>query len=539
MQYYSPPVECDIPKSRVEVSSFISNATMLIQLLMLTVLALAATYMYLKDRSMGGIIDIEMPERVRSLAKYETWFRENNGWMHPNVALSQVADEGIGLVLKGSEALEAGTKIVEVPKKLHINRNNTLEIFIALGDDLNLYGKKLIAKRLLGEDDPLTPLDVLTLRLLYESCHGENSTFAPYLSYLPRTTVPLLFTMSEQELTYIQDEGLETSAMQLAKRIKNLWLDTHPVMRLFHPEVNNREPPCLTLEEYRRFYSIAASRSVMVEDELSLVPMADALNHKVLPVQSGPPPSLHSIGESGSLIVHTDRTTSSTETSKAPEIYEEYDRHDNSQHIAGYGFVSVDNPYHCVVLKEMWKYVPHRALRQSLYEARDALDWNQGTACVRKDRTYTSDRMVDILVAIYELLLNPNEEKVENCVQSIRDATTSMEAMSLDQRLGLVAEKCGVDTTANAVRTLPNQWTSPAARAVIEETSKKATTVSSLQNDIRLLQDIQNHRSFLPDVNPKRVALALEFRIEEQKVLMALGMGDMQQPRKEAYHSEL
>ncbi|GAX10327.1 hypothetical protein FisN_3Lh534 [Fistulifera solaris] len=219
---------------------------------------------------------------------------------------------------------------------------------------------------------------------------------------------------------------------------------------------------------------------------LRIVPMAEQINHAPSNQTNSIFSAFHVHNESdGSISVFLDRLVEEGE-----QIYEEYDRLDNSWHLLQFGFVAEENPYHCVVLH----LIPAD------------VHWD-GTACVRQDNTYIPDQHVDLLIARYTD--NPQ------CLERIR---------SLDARG--IQESCS--TTAIA-RT--DQTTVPALDEMLIRNAARRDSRSdpSLMESLKQqLEHIEKGWSVVEaDVNPKRLALAIRFRLEDAKLVLKLAKRDI------------
>ena len=181
----------------------------------------------------------------------------------------------------------------------------------------------------------------------------------------------------------------------------------------------------------------------------------------------------------GSISVHVDRWVAAGE-----QIVEEYDRLDNSLHLLQFGFVSENNPHHCVVLQ----LVPPEA------------DWD-GTACVLRDYTYIPDTHVDLLIAKY----------TDNalCLENLR----SFDNEAIRQ------------TCSNAVASPSDQAASALDRELIRNAARR-----DHRSDVSILRELEEELDRLEDsstvseadVNLDKMALAIRFRLEDAKLVLKL-----------------
>jgi len=362
--------------------------------------------------------------------EYDGWLREH-AWMHPDVILMSNLPEGNGLFTK--TPLKHNTTILRVPISLQLTVESSKELLGSLGSLENL-----------------SDVEILSLRLLWEDCAVENSLYRPYLNTLPSETPPLLFTFSNQELDLVDDVTLKQFGQQMRSRVHDIW-------NRFEERLMALNSTCMSLTSLERLFAVASSHSMHIDGTTRIVPMADAINHKVNPPNYHVFSDYHILDEDDTIYVQTDRVIGSNE-----QIYEEYDRMDNSLHLAFFGFVSVDNPYHCVMLS-LFPHVDDAHLVQLA-----TTKWN-GFACVRKDRSYMNDEMIDRFLGSFN---NPSKREVR-----------------------WSSNACLVD------KVLPVSLTAPAAKMSLKT------------------------RTPIPPSEPgmtRRQTLALDFRIEEIKVLKHL-----------------
>jgi hypothetical protein len=211
--------------------------------------------------------------------------------------------------------------------------------------------------------------EAIALALQIESCLGEHSFFEPYLSVLPKDTLPLLFTFDDAELELLQDEALAAQARETSARLRSVWSQTvEPIagvlakraMEEHEMSINDATAAtasCLTQATFDRFYAISSSRSMILEGTKHLVPMADMINHHPRITDGSKKDetfeSFHNVevgvDGSNSIAVHADRRTPGGGES---QVFEEYGKLDNSLYLVAFGFVPIDNPYHCVYCRQ-------------------------------------------------------------------------------------------------------------------------------------------------------------------------------------------
>ena len=461
------------------------------------------------------VLDDAEDRRIRS--KYEAWIR-GNAWMHPNLTLTRFP-EGNGIRVTGENPMEQGTIILEVPSEMQITRQNSLDALRKRIPSTATPSEKQMVNRLIASS--LQDEEIMTMRLVLENCLGDASNFVHYIAALPKHEMPLLMTFNEKELAYLRDANLASMAREATSRLNKVWETIKPTMDLVLHGIDTSS--CLTMEQFRRFHTITESHGMLLYGSARIVPMADAINHNSLPTFSYEGEVAYSSNfvdfhtsdpTTGKVIVKTDRTTLPSH-----QLYEEYDRLDNSLHLVYFGFVMQDNPFHCVVLSIL-PLLPDRGMREGISKA---LRWD-GTACVRRDRTYLDDAIVDLYVAAYHLK-NPSAR--ESCLATLADPSLTGE-----QRRKFAHKNCGVDRLLND--NASSNTKHPNAKrllrfpqAVVQEAAQAALTASptSLAEDVAFRSRVQEEPKQVlrdVDVDPVKVELALSFRVEDKKLLTAL-----------------
>lgn len=189
-------------------------------------------------------------------------------------------------------------------------------------------------------------------------------TFFHYISVMQSKEIPLLFSFNEKELALLQDDDfLAPYARAEARELHEVWgIVAEPMKVLLTNNVGWNHSRCLSLPLYKKFYTLAVSRAMFLDDAFYLVPMADCINHRHHPdvfstsrergcnhskeTQTSIFPRYHHRDlKTGSISVRADR-----DVQAGNQLYEEYDRMDNTGHLVHFGFVLRDNPFHCVVL---------------------------------------------------------------------------------------------------------------------------------------------------------------------------------------------
>ncbi|GAX20615.1 hypothetical protein FisN_3Hh534 [Fistulifera solaris] len=412
---------------------------------------------------------------AHKLALFEDWIR-TNAWMHSNVTLSTFP-QGNGL--KATSALPENTKIMTIPIDLQISRESMTKSLLSRCNDSSIDANEFMEVLKYLHD-----AELITIGMVIENGFDEKSLFYPYLSILSTETPQLLFAWNQKELDFLQDDQLVGLALDTARRLEYVWNKLSQSQYL--PSITTNSSS-LSLESFQRFYAITLSHSMWLTDNmLRIVPMAEQINHAPSHQPDSAFSAFHVRNETdGSISVFLDRNVVEGE-----QIYEEYDRLDNSWHLLQFGFVAEDNPYHCVVLH----LVPAD------------VHWD-GTACVRQDNTYIPDKHVDQLIARY----TDNSE----CLEQIR----SFDARGIEESCSATAIASTDQTSAPALdKTLVRN----AAR---RDSRSDPALLESLKEQLEQIEE--GSTVFAADINPKRLALAIRFRLEDAKLVFKLTQIDI------------
>lgn len=407
---------------------------------------------------------------VHKLARFEDWIR-TNAWMHSNITLSGFP-QGNGL--KAISVLPENTRILTIPFDLQISRVSMISSLRSRASE-----RSLDTYAFMENMNDLEDAEIVSVGMLTEDCFHEKSRLYPYLSILSLEAPPLLFTWDQKELDHLQDDQLIGLATETARRLEYVW-DTLLQSQVLQSIVTN--PSCLSLASFRRYYAITLSHSMWLPDHvLRIVPMAEQINHAPSNQSSSLFSAFHTRNEEdGSISVFVDRLVEAGE-----QILEEYDRLDNSLHLLQFGFVSTDNPHHCVVL----------------YLAPPEANWD-GTACVRHDFTCIFDEQVDQLIAKYT--------DNSRCLENLR----SFDELGIQETCSnSVSPRVGQRASA----TLDPELVRNAAR---RDPRSDSSLLKNLEQELERVED--GSTLFETDANPKRLALALRFRLEDAKLVIQL-----------------
>lgn len=428
-----------------------------------------------------GLLSVYLTQKgekeAHKLAQFEDWIRTTGAWVHSNVTLSTFP-QGNGL--KAASDLRENTKILTIPVDLQISRDSMIDSL-----RVRVKNSPVNTDTFWEIISGLEDTEIISVGLVIEECFGGKSKFYPFLAILPPQTPQLLFTWNQKELEYLQDNQLTGIAKDTARRLEYVWTE---ILRsnVLQNIVTNRS--CLSLQSFRRYYAITLSHAMRLPDNIPrIVPMAEQINHAPSSQFDSTFSTFHVRNEKdGSISVYTDRSVKAGE-----QIFEEYDRLDNSLHLLQFGFVSQDNPYHCVVLRLV----------------SPTPNWD-GTACVRQDRTYVPDNEVDLLVAKYT-------DNIQ-CLKSLR---------SFDDEG--IHETCSSSafpqTDHNA--DLDHKWVRNAARR------DPRSDPSLLKEMERQLEDIMGGSTMSDrELDPERLALAIQFRIEDAKLVIQLASMEASEP---------
>ncbi|KAI2488966.1 hypothetical protein MHU86_25639 [Fragilaria crotonensis] len=385
--------------------------------------------------------------------------------MSPSLSLVYSSEfNGNGLFVSAG-SLREGDVLLEIPKNLLITQDKAMLKFSASVRDT-------ISRTI---QDPLDQQDVwIAMDLMLECAKGSESLWLPYIDVLP-SDVPRLATFSDQELQLLQDDDdMAKYGASQRNLLHRIWIEgVRSALRQQNdrngmPAANGQHrDACWSESSFHRFMALSSSRAMILGDGIKyLSPMAEMINHADRPEATAETPTklfeaYHKL-ESDKLVVYADRNFQTGDM-----VVEEYGQLDNSLYITAFGFVPLNNPHHCVLLP-----LPNP---------------EDGTVCV--DREGRMDENSSRILAQVPC----NDSNDDNHCDAV--ATGSPEHA--------------------------------AARAYIKRVAqtKLAASPTSIADDERLLQDLEGTIPKGGDwrgMNRDRSRLALQFRIEEKKVLLQI-----------------
>jgi hypothetical protein len=453
--------------------------------------------------------------------RFLQWFHKNNGWLDAHLGLTTgytgyYDGYGNALTVHGDQ-VEKYNQILVVPQRIQISKESAITEFRRL----------LIAEELETEIqmiyDEANQDEVIALALVIESCLGEHSFFEPYLNVLPKEALTLLFTFDDTELEFMQDEALAELARETSARLRRVWSELlEPSARVLVKRAMEEQglsindtaaastaSHCLTQATFDRFYAISSSRSMILDGTKYLVPMADMINHHARKVDNSKPDenfeSFHSmevVHGSTSIVVHADRRTPAGEAS---QLLEEYGKLDNSLYLVSFGFVPIDNPYHCALLRA--KYFPklNDPVLSEILQLVDPSWETGGSACVHRDGSLLEH--VPYL-ALYALDQSNGGNQVKVHRQICMDSYTSGQ---FDQET--IQRSCAHQGLAALLdASTKSKLFESAARTTLE---MAPTTV---EQDLAVLAGLEADSSE-SGLDNKRKVLAVWFRIEEKRLI--------------------
>jgi hypothetical protein len=205
---------------------------------------------------------------------------------------------------------------------------------------------------------------------------------------------------------------------------------------------------------------------------------------------------------SNSIAVHADRRTPGGGES---QLFEEYGKHDNSLYLVAFGFVPIDNPYHCAVLSAKHFPTLNDPVLLEILQQVDPSWETVGSVCAHRDGSVLDHVPYLAMYALDQQSDSDGGDQVKAHRQNCIDSYTS----GKDRQV--IEQACiheGLATLLDATTT--NKLFERAARAALE----MATT--TLEQDLEILAQLEAASAL--GLDTKRKMLAVRFRIEEKRL---------------------
>ena len=443
---------------------------------------------------------------------FQDWFRQQGGWMSPQLSLvtDNVHHHGNGLVVSFGGSLQRNDRILEIPKHLIFTPRKMLDRSSGSSLTTTIMTAKEAIKRYI--ENPLEQQDAqIALDLMLECSKGRKSLWYPYLQVLP-THVPRLAIFSNDELVLLQDSDLASYALTQGQELKQAWKggiqSTVSSWRVQQASsfsggddirtTSDYDDSCLTESSFYHYVAISSSRAMILDNIKYLTPMAEMINHAdrsldymdddtttltstTTPTTENGFQSYHKLdNNTNKLVVYADRDFHAGEM-----IVEEYGQLDNSLYISAFGFVPPNNPHHCVVLP-----MPQAHPNEE-----------GGTFCVGRDGSMIGEDSLTqqqlLRTKVAGLFCNNNNKGDCDANHRPRD----------DKELSLQVKA----------------YLQQAAK------SKLSSYPTSLTDDERILRNLEtsadpdeNENDLWRDMNRDRARLAVQFRMEDKKLLLQI-----------------
>lgn len=458
-----------------------------------------------KHNSLRNIIP-EDPTQQRFLH----WFHKNDGWLDPHLGLTTAYyDDGFGSGLTNhGDQVEKYYQILLVPERIQISKESAVKEFRRLAPESERE-IQIIYERL-SQDE------TIALALQIESCLGEHSFFEPYLSVLPKETLPLLFTFDNTELELLQSEPLAEQARETSARLRQVWSQVLEAIAgvlakrameqkgLSINDTTDAAASCLTQATFNRFYAISSSHSMILDGTKYLVPMADMINHHPRTDSKNDETfeSFHNIevvDGSACIAVHADRRTPGGES----QLFEEYGKLDNSLYLVAFGFVPIDNPYHCAVLSAKHFPTLNDPVLLEILQQVDPSWETSGSVCVLRDGSALDHVPYLAMYALDQQSNGGDQVKAhrQNCIDSY---TSGKDRQVIEQ--ACIHQGLAALMDANTT----NKLFESAARGALD------TAATTLEQDLVVLAQLEADSE--SGLDKKKKVLAVRFRIEEKRL---------------------
>ena len=454
-----------------------------------------------------GLITIQTKETLKDAEALVSWFRENGGWMSDNLKLDTFSfGNGLSVVSNGNDdndvVINEGDEVFRVPEKLQINPRDVIAAWNKTSVEMMILTKDTVKRNC---RDKLAQQDIIiALQLMIECAMGEDSLWHPYLQMLP-DYVPRMDYFSEEELGLMQDKKLFDLAVDSKNNMKNVWkaLQENNSWTIFlNAATNTPKQTCLTYEKFHHYTAIVGSRSFILKNIKYLSPVADMVNHMdkgddSIDIYSLEGEDMFKVGfhkyhkriASGEIVVWADRNFN-----VGMPYVEEYGTLDNSLYIQKFGFLQMGNSQNCALIRLP---MPTMAETESLL---DSLRLNSVTSlCIKKDGTIAFGQQRHGLAYLGIIGLEQLPDQMRKC-QGVQG---EFMAAYIDASCAMYPGSAEVSST------------------LIKEAAKSAlgSAKTTLAEDMMLLENFEKGED-LNEMNPIHAIMALQFRIEEKRLLM-------------------
>ena len=443
------------------------------------------------------------------------------------------------------------------------------------GQGLAKMSKRNPVRMGLVEQDVVIATMLMTEECLHQNNDQQNSSssfWGPYLDMLPSTSIPRLDTFGDEEYAMLNDATLERIGRSSKERLKAMFygmsggsgdLSVRAVLRdmiqvqqranTYGAAMTVTVPPtCLEFDTFHKFIGIVSSRAMVLKGVKYLTPLAEMINYApVSPMeQIAHPPSsgdelddqheigqgnmihtpfdlYHTIGENDSITVRSDRNVvlqpqQQSQDMTSIQIFEDYGPVDSSLFLEMHAFVPDNNPYDCAVIQGRHFFrrppVPGRSdlnlnmllralkiLRLTNPQLTQFMSLED--ICVRKDMTIVEDgnligrRPASDSIAIMALLLGESSDVFPNLDEVKSKCITAIESNDVER----VELQCArYPRSGHMVK----RALVIAAKRAVGGASVSLETLSSLFDEV--------------ESGNEKMALALQFRIEEMKILHSI-----------------
>jgi len=265
------------------------------------------------------------------------WLKENSCTVSHSISLRRLPETGRGII--GAKDIKEGEVLFELSRSILLSsRNSSLADF--LKEKTNLLQNKKNQEE--NEDDweeenedDTDEWMALSFSMMYEYSLGKKSKWFNYFNILPRQLSTPLF-WNEKEIQELQGTSVY-SKIGLDKITQDYKTKIEPLIKKYGDKFKGK---AFTIETYLWLGSIIMAYSFLDQDIVSMVPMADMLNHKT--------------GHNNARLFYEDNSLGMIATKTITvneEIYNTYGDLSNSELLRRYGFVDNNNPFDIVEIE--------------------------------------------------------------------------------------------------------------------------------------------------------------------------------------------